>query len=331
MAQKNGFFKKLIIIILVFIGIGALLKAGSGMLGEQEKTLSAKNTILHLEMNGVILNGKRFLKNLKKYSEDNRVKAVVININSPGGSVGPSQEIYHEIKKVRDELKKPVVCVTTGVMASGAYYSAVACDKIVVAPGALVGSIGVIMEFANLEKLYDWAKVSRYSITSGKFKDSGAEYRPMREDEKNLFQNMINEVYAQFKGTVAKERKLKDDVVSEYADGRVFTGATAVKVGFADQEGFFDDAVSLAAELAKLGKDYDVFEVPKKKMSIFDFGGREGEDDLNSLVEFADVLKGKAAIAAGITPGVNMESAVKYLLRSQYLNQPLYMMPGYWE
>ncbi len=323
--MKGNFFKKLLIIFLVFVGIGALLKMGGDFFGESEKKVSAKNTILHLEMNGVILNGKKFIKNLKKYKDDNRIKAIVININSPGGSVGPSQEIYHEIKRVRDELKKPVVCVTTGVMASGAYYSAVACDKIVVAPGALVGSIGVIMEFANLEKLYDWAKVTRYSITSGKFKDSGAEYRGMREDERALFQSMINEVYAQFKGTVMKERKLKEDIVTEYADGRVFTGATAVKLGFADQEGFFDDAVKLAADLAKLGNNYELFEIPKKKMSIFDFGGKDVDDDVNAMAEYADLLKGKAAA------GLNVESAMKYLLRAQYLNQPLYMMPGYWE
>ena len=326
--MKGNFLKKLIIIFLVFVGIGALLKMAGDFFGESEKKVSAKNTILHLDMNGVILNGKRFLTNLKKYKDDNRIKAIVIDINSPGGAVGPSQEIYHEIKKVRDELKKPVICVTTGMMASGAYYSAVACDKIVAAPGALVGSIGVIMEFANLEKLYDWAKVSRYSITSGKFKDSGAEYRGMRDDERALFQSMINEVYGQFKGTVMKERKLKEDVVNEYADGRVFTGAAAVKLGFADKEGFFDDAVKLAAETAKLGDNYEVFEIPKKKMSIFDFGGKDVEDDLNSLADYADVLEGKAP---GGFSGVNVESAVKYLLRAQYLNQPLYMMPGYWE
>lgn len=323
--MKGSFLKKFVIIVLVFIGIGALLKMSGEFFGESEKKVSARNTVLHLDMNGVILNGKRFLGNLKKYKDDHRVKAIVININSPGGAVGPSQEIYHEIKRVRDELKKPVVCVTTGVMASGAYYSAVACDKIVVAPGALVGSIGVIMEFANLEKLYDWAKVSRYSITSGKFKDSGAEYRGMRDDEKALFQSMINEVYAQFKGTVMKERKLKEDIVSEYADGRVFTGATAVKLGFADQEGFYDDAVKLAADMAKLGDNYEVFEIPKKKMSIFDFGGKEVDDDVNSLAQYADLLKGQASV------GMNVESAMKFLLRAQYLNQPLYMMPGYWE
>nr|BFD67879.1 signal peptide peptidase SppA [Bdellovibrio sp. HAGR004] len=322
--MKGSFFKKLVIIFLVFVGLGALLKMGGDFFGSPDKKVTAKNTILHLEMNGVILNGKKFIKNLKKYRDDDKVKAILISINSPGGSVGPSQEIFAEIKRVRDEIKKPVICVSTGVMASGAYYAAVACDKIVVAPGSLVGSIGVIMEFANLEKLYDWAKISRYSITSGKFKDSGAEYRPMREDERTLFQSMIDEVYAQFKGTVAKERKLQEDVVAEYADGRVFTGATAVKMGFADQEGYFEDAVKLAAETAKLGEHYEVFEIPKKKVSIFDLGGGETEDDLNSLAEFADIMKGKSF-------GADMEGAMKYILRAKYLNQPLMLMPGYWE
>lgn len=322
--MKGSFFKKLIIIILVFVGIGVLLKMSGSYFGDSEKKITAKNTILHLEMNGVILNGKKFLKNLKKYREDHHVKAVLISINSPGGSVGPSQEIYHEIKRVRDELKKPVICVTTGVMASGAYYAAVACDKIVVAPGALVGSIGVIMEFANIEKLYDWAKVSRFSITSGKFKDSGAEYRAMRDDEKALFQSMIDEVYAQFKNTVMKERNLKEDVVAEYADGRVFTGATAVKMGFADQEGYYEEAVTLAAETANLGNNYEIFEIPKKRMTIFDLGEGENEDDVNSLTEYADILKGKAF-------GADVESALKFVLRTKFLNQPLYMMPGTWE
>lgn len=322
--KNKSFLKKLLIVVVVFVVLGVLVRMGGGMWGNDEKKITAKNTILQLELNGVILNGKRFLKNLEKYADENKVKAILININSPGGSVGPSQELFAEIKRVRTELKKPVICVSTGIIASGAYYAAAACDKLVVAPGALVGSIGVIMEFANIEKLYDWAKISRYSITSGKFKDSGAEYRPMRDDERELFQTMINEVYGQFKTTVMTERKLSESVVSEYADGRVFTGATAVKMGFADQEGFFKDAVKLAAETAGLGEDYEVFEVPKKRMSIFDFGGSDKEDDVNSLAEYADVLKGHAF-------GGNVEAAVKFVLRSQYLNQPLLLMPGFWE
>ena len=322
--MKGSLFKKLVVILLVFVGIGALLKMSGGFFGEPEKKVTSKNTILHLEMNGIILNGKKFLKNLKKYREDKKVKAVLISINSPGGAVGPSQEVYSEIKRVRDELKKPVICVSTGVMASGAYYSAMACDKIIVAPGALVGSIGVIMEFANIEKLYDWAKISRFSITSGKYKDSGAEYRSMREDEKALFQSMIDEVYGQFRTTVMTERKLPEEVVTEYADGRVFTGATAVKMGFADKVGFFEDAVKIAAETANLGEDYELFEVPKKRMSIFDLGDTEREDDMNSLAEYSDLLKSKSS-------GLDMEAAMKFVLRTKYLNQPLYLLPGTWE
>lgn len=322
--MKGSFFKKLIVIILVFVTIGLLLKLSGDFFGESEKRVISQNTILHMELNGVILNGKKFLKNLRKYKEDDRIKAILISINSPGGAVGPSQEVFTEIKRIRQELKKPVICVSTGIMASGAYYSAIACDKIVVAPGALVGSIGVIMEFANIEKLYEWAKISRYSITSGKFKDSGAEYRPMRDDEKALFQNMIDEVYAQFKNAVMKERNLTEEVVKEYADGRVFTGSSAVKLGFADVEGFYEDAVKLTAQVAKLGEDYEVFEIPKKRMSIFDLGGGDTEDDINTLDEYANVLKGNAF-------GANMENAMKYVLKTKYLNQPLLLMPGYWE
>jgi len=221
------------------------------------------------------------------------------------------------LKRFKEETKKPIVCVSTGIIASGAYYSAVACDKIVVAPGALVGSIGVIMEFANLEKLYDWAKVSRYTITSGKFKDSGAEYRPMRDDERALFQEMIDEVYAQFKKTVMDSRKLSDEVMKEYADGRVFTGAKAVEKGFADALGTYEDAVVLTAELAGLGKDYEIYEVPKRKRSILDLGDGAEDDPINSLFE---------SHAGG-------SSAVKEVLKTMkvdLLNQPLYLMPGSW-
>ncbi len=322
--MKGPFWKRLIIVVLVFVGLGLVLKVSGGFFGEQEEQLVSKNSILQLDLNGVILNGKRFLKNLKNYKDDKKVKALLIVVNSPGGAVGPSQEIYAELKRVRDELKKPVVCVSTGIMASGGYYSAMGCDKIVVAPGALIGSIGVIMEFANIQGLYEWAKVSRYSIASGKFKDSGAEYRPMREDEKALFQSMIDEVYGQFKDTVMAERKLKEEILTEYADGRVFTGATAVKMGFADKVGYYDDAVKLAAELANLGEDYKVFEVPRKRMSIFDLGGGREDDDINSVAEYADVLKGKAS-------GLDIEAGIKFILRSKFLNQPLYMMPGTWE
>ncbi len=319
--MKNPFVK-LLIVLLVIVGIVSLIRMGFKDRGD-DKMVITKNGILQLELEGVIMNGKKFLKNLKKYREDKNVKAILVVIDSPGGSVGPSQEIYAELLRTRQEFKLPVICVSNGLVASGAYYSAAACDKLVVAKGALVGSIGVIMSFANLEKLYDWAKVTRYSITSGKFKDSGAEYRSMRADEKELFQSMINDVFSQFKADIVAARKMKPQVVDQFADGRVFTGAKAVELGFADQIGSYQDAVNLTAEIAKLGKDFEVFEVPKKKRSIFDFGTEDHEDPLNSVNE-------NTKFFGLFNQAPSAKDLIKEFVKSQSLNQPVLLMPGYW-
>lgn len=327
--MKPWSFRKKFVFGLIFTLIGIFSYRAYEFYQSEESRKVAKNEILHLEINGVILNGKKFLDYLKKYKKDESVKAIIIDINSPGGAVGPSQEIYYEIMRAKEETKKPVVCVSTGLIASGGYYSALACDKIVVAPGALIGSIGVIMEFANLEKLYDWAKIQRYSITSGKFKDSGAEYRPMRDDEKQLFQDMINEVYEQFRSTVAKARNLPPEVVAEYADGRVMTGAKAVQVKLADAEGTFEDAVRLAAQLANLGEDYKLFKPKKEKLTFFDvLTMEEQEDDLNSIAEIRKELRTFSQQGAS---AMVIQELTRTFLKTKYLNQPLYLMPGYWE
>jgi protease-4 len=187
-----------------------------------------------------------------------------------------------------------------------------------------VGSIGVIMEFANLEKLYDWAKVSRYSITSGKFKDSGAEYRAMRPEEHALFQDLINDVYGQFKTAVMEGRKLDDALVSTYADGRVMTGAQAVKLGFADSLGTLDDAFKIAGEAAGLGTDYKIYEAPKKRPSFWDLIEQQDDDELNSVGDIAKRFMG------GHSDQV-LENSIRKVFRAQHLNQPMLLMPGYWE
>lgn len=327
--MKPWSFRKKFVFGVVFIFIGLMIYKGFESYRENKKNgdnqPQSKNEILHLEINGVIMNGKKFLGQLKRYKKDESIKAIVIDINSPGGAVGPSQEIFTEINRAKAETGKPVVCVSTGLIASGGYYAALACDKIVVAPGTMIGSIGVIMEFANLEKLYDWAKVSRYTIKSGKFKDSGSEYRAMRDDERKLFQDMIDEVYAQFRDEVAKARKLDVEFVNQYADGRVLTGATAVKLKFADAIGTFEDAVTMAAEMAHLGTDYKMFKPKKAKMSIFDFIDMDDEDDdLNSLADIKHLLGKKSA-------SLNLQQLAQMFLKTKYLNQPLYLMPGYWE
>lgn len=324
--MKPWSFRKKFVFGLVVVIVGLLVYRGyKSMSGENSRSLT-KNEILHLELHGVIMNGKKFLSSLKKYSKEDSIKAIVIDINSPGGAVGPSQEIYYEILRVKAETHKPVVCVSTGLIASGGYYSALACDKIIVAPGTMIGSIGVIMEFANLEKLYDWAHISRYTIKSGKFKDSGAEYRAMRDDEKQLFQDMINEVYAQFRDTVVESRKLSVETVNAYADGRVMTGAKAVELKFADSIGMFEDAVKIAARDAGLGEDYKVFKPHKDKPGILDLlsmGGGDDDDDLNSLSEIKGML--------GASKISSIKELTQMFLKTKYLNQPLYLMPGYWE
>lgn len=308
MRQSHPFLK-IIVVVLVFIGFAVLLRMGTQSFRESEPRIAPKNSILQLELEGIILNGKRFLQTLRKHSKNENVKAILITVNSPGGVVGPSQEINAEIQRVRQERKIPVVCVSTGLMASGAYYSAVACDKIVVAPGALVGSIGVIMEFANLERLYDWAKIRRFAISTGKYKDSGSDYREMREDEKGLFQSMVNDVYVQFIRAIMDGRKglLKDEVLESYADGRVFNGEKAVELGFADQVGYYEDALRLTAELAGLGEDYELFQPPKPRRSFWDLSEEE-RDPINAMSEVA-----------------------KDLLKLKTMNQPLYLMPGTWD
>jgi protease-4 len=303
------------VLALVFVSlfVFALGSSAIGLFGggasERSMRLTNRPYILHLKLEGVIMDGQKFLKSLKKYRKESSLKAIVVEIDSPGGVVGPSQEIYSELNRTRTEFKIPIVAVTPNLAASGAYYAAMGADRLVVAPGSMLGSIGVIMEFANLEKLYDWAKVSRYTINTGKYKDSGSEYRPMRDDERKLFQELIDEVWIQFKEAVAKGRNKSMEEVEPYADGRVMTGATAVKLGFADEVGTVDSAFETAAKLALLDKDsYDIFEVPKKRPGLIEIlTGNEDEDSLN-----------------------NISKVMSKVLKTELMNRPLFLMPGSW-
>ncbi|MBX7230867.1 MAG: signal peptide peptidase SppA [Bdellovibrionales bacterium] len=254
------FFIGLFIVVAVFIVMGFFVTIGSvvTVLNPPEQQLH-KSSILLLNLDGVIEDGEKFLDKLRRYRKDENIKGVLVHINSPGGVVGPSQEIYMELKRTREQFKKPVVVSCLGVAASGAYYAAVAANKIVVTPGCMIGSIGVIMQFANLEKLFEWAKVQRYALTTGPFKDTGAEYRSMKKEERAVLQELLDDVLDQFKEAIASGRKLKPELVTKYADGRVFTGRMAVKLGLADQVGTMDDARKLIGKLTGLGDSPELF------------------------------------------------------------------------
>ena len=256
----------------------------------------------------MIVNSEKLLKQLKKYGHDSHVKAVVIRIDSPGGVVGASQEYYEAFKRFRAETKKPLIVSCANLTASGAYYAAVGADAIFTNAGTLMGSIGVIMEFANLQGIYDWAKVKRFSIKTGPYKDSGSEYRPMRDDERELFQNMIDQVHLQFKKAVAEGRKLSLEKVSPYADGRIFTGEQAVKLGFADKVGDLDDAVHEAAQRAGISGTPEVFEPTRWRDQFFKVFF-EGEED-----EYSQ-FKG-------------VQGTINTLFKPDLLGKPLFLMPG---
>lgn len=253
--------------ILFFVVVGGTI---SSLISPNKEKVSG-NAIMKLELDGVIMDGKKFLKDLRKYRDVPEIKGILVQINSPGGVVGPSQEIYAELKKTREVYKKPVVVSGSGLVASGAFYAAMAADKFITNPGALVGSIGVIMEFANLEKLYDWAKIKRFVIKTGAFKDTGAEYRDMREDEKKFLQGLMDDVLMQFKKAIAEGRHMPIEKVAQYADGRIFTGEQAVQLGFADQVGTLTDAAEVIGEMTKLGKNPQIFEPPREYDSIMEF------------------------------------------------------------
>ena len=191
-------------------------------------------------------------KRIRQAAEDKNVKAIVIDINSPGGTVASVQNIYSEILKAKEQGKK-VVALFRDVAASGGFYIAMAADKIVAEPGTITGSVGVIMQTSNVEGLFDKIGVKVTPITSGKYKDMGSSFRPMTDAEKAILQDMVNDTYTQFFAAVKAGRpEVKPEDLTEYTDGRVFTGQRAFNLGFIDQLGGEEEARLLAGELAGL-------------------------------------------------------------------------------
>jgi protease-4 len=206
-----------------------------------------------IDLSGIILSSSSTIRELDEAVKDQTTKAIVIRINSPGGLVGPSQELYQAFK--RADSKVPVIISMGALAASGGYYAALGGRKIFANPGTLTASIGVIMELVDLSRLLNWAKVERFTIKAGKFKDAGTPNRPMTPAEKQLFNDMLADVHRQFKADVKERRKLTDDTVDNYADGRVMTGAQAKAVGFVDILGGFDDASREAKKIAGVPDD----------------------------------------------------------------------------
>jgi len=203
-----------------------------------------------IEIKGPIMDASETLDTIDNYEKDNAVRAVIIRIDSPGGKIGPSQEIYSRLLKLNKV--KPVVASMSSMAASGGYYIALASRCIYALPGTITGSIGVLIQFVDISKGLNKLGINAETITGGKLKDAGSPFRPLTKPERAYFKAIIDDLHEQFMEVVSKGRKLPMKDVKKLADGRVFTGRQAKKLGLIDRIGGLDEAINMAKSLAHL-------------------------------------------------------------------------------
>lgn len=242
---------------LTILGAAVTMFQGNGSSSVAFWSPGAKVAVVPVE--GEIFDARNTVEDLRRHSENRSVKAIVVRINSPGGAIVPSQEIFSAIRKIRKDSGKPVVASMDSVAASGGYYIAVACDTIVANPGSITGSIGVIAQWMNVEDLLKWARLKPETMTSGRMKDAGSPYKESTPEERAYLQGIITQLHRQFIRAVAEGRKgkLSEAEVGRLADGRVFTGEEAKRLKLIDELGTLDDAVKLAGKMAGMEGDPD--------------------------------------------------------------------------
>jgi len=247
-----------LLVALAGISLALVFFRGSVPLGDR---------IALVRIEGPIMDSKNTVDEIKGYIKDPSVKAVILRVDSPGGAVAPSQEIYDEVKKAT--LKKKVVVSMGSVAASGGYYVSAPADRIIANPGTLTGSIGVIMEIPNIEGLMSKIGVKTEVIKSGRHKDIASVFRKMGKEERIILQGVLDDVHEQFILAVSEGRKMPFDEVKKIADGRIFTGRQALEARLVDELGTLEDAIAAAAKLAGIKGDPEVIS-KKEKFSIFD-------------------------------------------------------------
>lgn len=257
--------KKILIFLLISIVLIALLSLALTFLRNGPVTIGEKVALIRVE--GMILDSRYVIKELKKYSRDSSVKAIVIRVDSPGGGVAASQEIFDEIIKVKE--KKKVVVSMGSVAASGGYYISSPADIIVANAGTLTGSIGVIMELPNFEGLMEKIGIKSQIIKSGKHKDIASAFRSMTKEERQILQTLLDDVHDQFIQAVAESRGMEYEEIKNLADGRIFTGRKAKELGLVDELGNLEYAIKLAGKISGIKGEPQVIS-KKEKLSLWD-------------------------------------------------------------
>jgi protease-4 len=275
MARKRDIIVGVIIAVtflfcIIFFGVfflGALVSDdGVAISGFGDK-------VAVIEVYGEIMSSKNVIRQLKRYGEAGSVKAIILHIDSPGGAAAPSQEIYDEVLRVREEDDKLVIAATASVAASGGYMIACGADKIISNPSTITGSIGVVMQYMTLGGLFEKIGIEYQTVKSGELKDVGSLDRPLTKKEREMLAAMIMDTYEQFVDIVVEGREMDRDRVYELADGSVFSGRQAYKLGLVDTLGGYEDALRLAADLAGIDGDPDVIKEYRPKKSFWDLMG----------------------------------------------------------
>ncbi len=270
MARKKDWLLGMGIVLICLVIIFSLLNYLSDRSSYQRISISGSGEKIALvELDGVIYESRSVARQFKTYGRQSSIKAIVFRINSPGGGIVPSQEIYNAVRRVRD-AGKPVVVSMATVAASGGYYVALGADTIMANPGTTTGSIGVIVEFMNSKELMNKIGLSFDVVKSGRYKDIGNPNRDMTPAEKQLLQDYVDNAFGQFVETVAFERQMDPDLVKKYADGRIFTGQQALTYGLVDVNGDFQDAIDLAAAMAGIDGKPEIIKERKRRSSVYD-------------------------------------------------------------
>lgn len=260
--KKRPFLMALLVLGAIFVFFLVLLAILSHFQGGDKFALGDKVAIIEVE--GMIVSAGKTIERLHAAEDDASVKAVVLRIDSPGGGVGPSQEIHDEVVKLVQT--KPVVVSMGSLCASGGYYIAAPASRIFANPGTITGSIGVIMEFTNIQDLLDKIGLKNRVVKSGKHKDIGSPVRPMSAEDEAILQGLIDDVHSQFVEAVAAGRKLDVATVKPLADGRIFTGRQAQASGLVDELGNLESAIAAAAEMGGIvGEPKLIYPLPDEK------------------------------------------------------------------
>ena len=241
-----------------------------------------------VEINMPITVSKNIVEDLNYFNKKSNIIAIVVRLDTPGGGVAASQEIYEKVKKIADKSTKPIIASMGGVAASGGYYIALGADTIIANPGTATGSIGVIMSYPIFGELMDKIGVQYETIKSGKLKDSGSLFRNLSEEERVYFQGLIDDLHSQFEMVVSQEREIPIKEVGKYATGQVYSGKQAVNIGLIDILGTFEDAVNLAAQKAGYFDTPEIVYPPEEKKGLMEilFGDIFQSSTLENLVMF---------------------------------------------